>query len=133
MQKAKDNSAVKEILKGGATGCIAFAIMCLGLCAVLLKAGISRDMYLPLLMITSAVSGLIGGFISVRKKRENGLINGLISSVIPSIMILVSMSVAYKSFSVFELIVLACCLFGGGLGGIAAVNIKKKRKPTKKR
>ena len=130
MQK---NNAVTDLVKGGLVGSIVFIILTLIMCAVLLKTDLSRNTYLPLLMIISALSGMISGFSAVRKKREKGLVNGLTASIVPAIVILIAMSVAYKGFSVFELIVAACCLFGGGIGGIAAVNIKMKRKSIKKR
>ena len=133
MQKPKENNTVTYIVKGGLLGSIVFIILTLIMCAVLLKTDLSRNTYLPLLMIISALSGMISGFSAVRKRRENGLVNGLTSSIIPAIIMLIAMSVAYKGFSAFELIVAACCLFGGIIGGIAAVNIKKKRKPIKKR
>lgn len=133
MQKPKENNAVTDLVKGGLVGSIVFIILTLIMCAVLLKMDLSRNTYLPLLMIISALSGMISGFSAVRKRRENGLVNGLTASIVPAIIMLIAMSVSYKGFSVFELIVAACCLFGGIIGGIAVVNIKKKRKPIKKR
>lgn len=133
MPKAKESTILTELIKGGLIGSVVFVIMTLIMCAVLLKTDLSSNTYLPLLMIISALSGAVSGFTAVRKKRENGLVNGLTASVIPAIIILISMTVAYKGFSVFEMIVAACCLFGGTIGGIGAVNIKKKRKTIKKR
>ena len=133
MPKSKENNAVTDLVKGGLVGSIVFIILTLIMCAVLLKTDLSRNTYLPFLMIISALSGMLSGYSAVRKRRENGLVNGLTASIIPAIIMLIAMSVAYKGFSVFELIVAACCLFGGTIGGISAVNIKKKRKPIKKR
>lgn len=133
MPKAKENSAVTDLVKGGLVGSAVFIILTLIMCAVLLKTDLSRNTYLPLLMIISALSGMLSGYTAVRKRRENGLINGLAASIIPAIIMLIAMTAAYKGFSVFELIVAACSLFGGTIGGIGAVNIKKKRKPIKKR
>lgn len=133
MPKSKENNAVTELVKGGLVGSTVFIILTLIMCAVLLKTDLSRNTYLPLLMIISALSGMLSGYSAVRKRRENGLINGLTASIIPAIIMLIAMSVAYKGFNVFEMIIVACCLFGGTIGGIGAVNIKKKRKPIKKR
>ncbi|MBR3802029.1 MAG: TIGR04086 family membrane protein [Clostridia bacterium] len=133
MPKAKENSVFSEIIKGSLTGTAIFIVLTLSVCWLLLKSDLGRDVYLPLLMIVSAISGIASGFTAVRKKRENGLVNGLAASVIPCVIVLIAMSVAYKGFSVFELIVAPCCLFGGIIGGVAAVNIKKKRKKIKRR
>ncbi|MBQ2964003.1 MAG: TIGR04086 family membrane protein [Clostridia bacterium] len=133
MPKPKDNSNLTELIKGGLLGTALFIILTLIICSLLLKTDLGKDTYFPFLMLVSALSGIFSGFSAARKKRENGLINGLTASIVPAIIILIAMSLAYKSFSVFELIVAACCLFGGIIGGIAAVNIKKKRKPIKKR
>lgn len=133
MAKAKENSMVINLVKGGLIGSAVFIALTLIICSLLLKTDSSRDTYLPLLMIISALSGITSGYSSVRPKRENGLINGLTASIVPAIIMLIAMSVAFKGFSVFELVVVACCLFGGLIGGISAVNLKKKRKPLKKR
>ncbi len=133
MQKTKETNVVKDLVKGGLAGGVVFIIITLLMCAVLLKTNLSHNTYLPFLMITSAVSGIISGFTAVRKRRENGLVNGLAASIVPAIIMLTVMSVAYKGFSIFEMIIASCCLFGGIIGGISAVNIKKKKKPIKKR
>ena len=123
MPKSKESNAVISLLKGGLTGGAVFTALTLIMCSLLLKTDLSRDTYLTLLMIVSALSGLTSGFFAVRKKRENGLVNGLAASIVPAIIMLIAMSAAYKGFSFFELVVAACCLFGGTVGGIAAVNI----------
>ena len=133
MPKPKENSNLTELLKGGLFGAITFIILTVMVCWLLLKMNLSKETYFVILMFISSLSGVLSGFASVRKKRENGIVNGLISAIIPMFIMLVSMSVAYKGFSVFEMIVAACSLFGGAIGGIGAVNIKKKRKPIKKR
>ena len=133
MPKPKESSNLTELLKGGLFGAITFIILTVIVCWLLLKMNFSKETYFVILMFISSLSGVLSGFASVRKKRENGIVNGLISAIIPMFIMLVSMSVAYKGFSVFEMIVAACCLFGGAIGGIGAVNIKKKRKLIKKR
>ena len=133
MPKAKESSYISELLKGGLIGSIAFMLLTVGICVLLYKSNLSRNTYLPLLMITSALSGITSGFSAVRKRRENGLINGMSASIIPTTIILVAMSVAYKGFNVFEIVVAVCCIMGGAVGGICTVNIKKKRKTIKKR
>lgn len=133
MPKTKDKRALSEILKGGLVGCAFFIIFTLVICALLLKVNLSQSAYFPLFMIDSALSGAVSGFVTVRKKRENGLVNGVVVSIIPAVLLLLAMSLAYKGFNIFEMIVAVCCIFGGGVGGIAAVNIKKKRKHYKKR
>ncbi len=132
MQKAKENSSLKDILIGSVAASLAFILISLAMSAVLLKTGAQQSTYLPLLMTVSFVSGLTGGYAAVRKKRKNGLVNGLLASLIPLIFILLLITVANKGFNIFELVICVCCLFGSCLGSVLTVNIKRKRKIKKK-
>ena len=133
MPKTKDKTVLSEFIKGGLVGCAVLVIITIAICSIILKTDLSGDTYFPLLMFASLLSGAVSGFVAVRKRRENGLVNGIAVSIIPAVTVLTAMTVAYNGFSIFEMIVAACCIFGGAVGGIAAVNIKKKRKHLKKR
>lgn len=132
MQKNKDISLAKELLKGSLICAAVFAVMAMLFSFIILKTNMDRSNYFVLLVFSAVLSGVIGGFSAVRKKRENGLIYGLLCSAVPSILLIGVMSIAFNGFSSFELIPAGLCLCGGAVGGIAAVNIKKQKKIKRK-
>lgn len=132
MQKNKDISLAKELLKGSLICAAVFAVMAMLFSFIILKTNMDRNNYFAFLVFNALLSGIAGGFSAVRKKRENGLIYGLLSSAVPSILLIGVMSIAFNGFSSFELIPAGLCLCGGAVGGIAAVNIKKQKKIKRK-
>lgn len=128
MPKTVNNSYLKSIIKSGLLGSAFIIIMLIISAFILMKLEIGQEFYFVILVLISILSGAVAGFNSARKKRENGLINGLISTFLPSCMLLTGMTAAYKGLSVLELLPIAACMLGGIIGGIAAVNIKSKKK-----
>ncbi len=133
MQKQKDISSARLIIKGGLIGIAVFVALSLGFSAVLLKIGMAKDSYFGFLLAAALICGLFSGFFAARQRKEKGLISGILSSLLPIAAILIAMTVSYGGFSVYELIPLLMCLSGSALGGIAAVNMKKKNKKPKQR
>ncbi len=132
MQKNKDISFFKEIFKGSLINCLVFVILSFVFALLILKINIDKSNYFILLLLSAAISGSAGGFSAVRKNRENGLVYGAVSSVIPSILLIAAMSVAFSGFTGLELIPAAVSLAAGAVGGIAAVNMKKQKKIKRK-
>ena len=128
MLKFKDNSHFKEIIKAGFMGIISAAAVLAAFAAVLLKLNMSQNNYIVALVLAAVVSGIVSGFASARKKRENGIANGFMSACMPCAVLVAAMSAAYKGFSAFELVPAAMCIFSGVCGGVAAVNMKRKKK-----
>lgn len=133
MPKTVENSNINRLIKAGISGITALILLLLIFAYIFLNFNIDKSIYSIALISAAVISGATAGFISTRKKREKGLLNGIISSAFPAIILFIAMTVAYKGFNVFELVPLLCCIFGGITGGIAAANIKTKKKKNKAR
>ena len=94
-----------------------------------LKTGADRSLYLPFTVVLGAISGFVCGFISARIAKVNGMvyggIGGLIHSLLSSIIIFI-LNGGVAGNGIFILI--AVSVVASALGGISAVNIKKKIK-----
>ena len=124
----KDNTKLFQIIKGSIAGVIFLTVIVLISALILYNNNFSDKFYIPLLSLSSALSGLISGFTSTRKLRKNGLVNGIISATIPALILLTAMIIANGSFNLFLIIPISMMLFMGAAGGIIAVNIKRKNK-----
>lgn len=133
MPKAAENTYFSRILKGGLSGIAALILLLFAFAYIFLNFNTDKSFYSVSLLSAAVISGVIAGFVSARKKREKGLQSGIISSAFPAVILIIAMTAAYKSFNVFELVPLFCCIFGGVAGGIAAVNIKSRKKKNKAR
>lgn len=130
MQRSKSNN-ILICIKSGLYGLLLFIVCCVGISFVFLKFNSPEKIYFPLLTFCCAISGFFSGFNSLIKIRENGLINGILSSLVLSIILFSVMIFLYKGFTVYQLVVVLCCVCGGAAGGIIALNLKQKRRKIK--
>lgn len=111
--------------------CIASAVFYFGIIALItavaLGSSVDGSMYLPLSIGAGAVSGFICGFVTAKITKEKGLLYGGLSGFLHSLLCSVVIFVLNKGVAgngIFILIAVATAF--AALGGIAAVNIKKK-------
>ncbi len=80
------------------------------------------------------VGGAISGFLSVKKKRKNGLISGIIYAL-PSCVLYIFISAAMNAFKIDYLIAVSFVLIvlSSASGGVLSVNIRPKAKVKVKR
>ncbi len=121
-------SQLKETLKGSLIGILFAAVMLAVFTFALLKLNITKENYIYILFFTCSVSGMVSGYVSARKKREKGILNGLLAWIVPLLIFIAAMSIAYNGFSFFEFIPASFGILFSMIGGIAAVNIKRKKK-----
>ena len=133
MPKTVWNANLNILIKGGLSGITVLILLFIIQTYILLNFNFDKSIYSIVLISTAVISGITAGFISTRKKREKGILNGIISSAFPSIVLFIAMITAYKNINVLEFVPLLCCIFGGITGGIAAINIKTKKKKNKAR
>lgn len=92
-----------------------------------LKTSANRSLYLPFAIILSALSGFICGFAVARITKINGMfyggLSGLIYSLLSSIIIF-TINKGTAGNGIFILI--AASVIAASLGGVSAVNIRKK-------
>lgn len=94
---------------------------------VSLKSSTERSLYLPVAVICGAISGFLCGFIVARITKIKGMFYGGISGFIHSLLcslIIFTMNKGVAGNGIFILI--ASMVIFASLGGVAAVNIKKK-------
>ena len=126
MQQATKTKLI-QLAKGSLSGILILILSVMGSVLFLYKGGINSSGYLPLLLICALLCGMSAGFIGTKNIRKQGLINGVLSSVIPSVLMLLAVSLA-ASFNPINLIIMILVITGGALGGIFAVNIKHKKR-----
>lgn len=101
----------------------------LAVCIVALIADIKSDLFYIFSLITFAVGNMLTGFYSARKKRRNGLIVAALFSL-PTNLLIIFFSLIFNGFSFdYKLLTSTPILFiASAIGGIIAVNMKKKAK-----
>ena len=124
----KNNTNLIHILKGSLIG-VALLLSTITISTLAIyKANLSDKTYIPFLTLSIILSGILSGYISTFKIRKNGLVNGAVAALPLAVILLVSMSVANNAFALLMLIPCAIMVVSGAIGGIAAVNIKRKTK-----
>ncbi len=94
-----------------------------------LKTSFSNALYLPGAIFAGALSGLVCGFTAARIIKEKGLFWGGISGLIQSLLCSVVIFILNKGTAGNGIFILIAVIVAfSAIGGIAAVNIKKKIK-----
>lgn len=127
----KDESAIpiKQIFISSLISSAMFFILLIILALVVFKTSANQSLYLLYGLAAGGLSSFFGGFISLRLIKEKGLffggICGFIQSLICSLIIFI-LNKGTAGNGIFILI--ALMTFVSSLGGLTAVNIKKKIK-----
>ena len=133
----KDNIITEEselkkilvgIIKGSIFSIIISAILLLFFAVLLSYTNLSENTMLPVTLVVTGVSILIGSMISTRKIRKNGILNGgmvgiiyIIALYLISSLFLAGFYLTFKSF-----IMLIIGIITGMIGGIIGVNTNIK-------
>lgn len=123
------SSPYVKIIIGSSAGCVLCFIL-IALAAVMaLKSGLSSSVYMPLGMFFGALSAFLGGFIAVRPIKQRGALYGALSGLLQSLICSVILFVANgytagNGIFILSAIIILC----SALGGIAAVNLKIKKR-----
>lgn len=94
-----------------------------------LKTSSDRSLYMPVAIICGALSGFICGFAVARMTKVKGMLYGGISGFVYSLLsssVIFIMNKGVAGNGIFILIAVA--VIAASLGGVSAVNIKKKIK-----
>ncbi len=125
----KKNSNMNKIISGSVFGVVLFFAFLMLFSLFSLKKSLDSSVYLPASLAAGGVSGLISGFIIVKFIKENGVLYGGITGTIQAIIDSLIIFIFNKgSAGIGLLILIIIVAFCGALGGIGAVNIKKKIK-----
>lgn len=125
VNESSSNSLLK-ILKGSILA-IATTLVILLIYAIILTYTSVNEMTIPtVIIITTALSILIGSQITTSKIKKNGIINGMFVGIIYIMLLYIISSTITKNFSLnnYSIIMIAISIATGGLGGIIGVNRK---------
>lgn len=128
----KDDSSknlAAKIAVGTAVSVILYFILIAFYALTAFKTGLNSSLYMPIGIVLGALSGLVGGFVAVRPVMQKGLalgaLTGVISAIVSSaVMFAVNGSKAGNGIFIF----IAAMLLDGTAGGVAAMNLKIKKK-----
>lgn len=122
----KKNSA--RIIKGSLFAIITSAILLLIFAILLCYTSLSESTMLPVILVVTGVSILIGSMISTRKIRKNGILNGGMVGLIYIIILYLISSLFLAGFSLTfnSFIMLVVGIITGMIGGIIGVNTNRK-------
>ena len=129
-----DKNETKEnlirIIKGSGIA-LGITILSLFIFAILLTyTNIQENTMIPVVIIITAVSILIGSSLSTLRIKKNGLLNGALVGVIYILLIYIISSLTGSGFSlnIMSIIMLVSSIIAGMIGGIIGVNMCKEGK-----
>lgn len=128
-----EESEMKKKVMSVTKGClfaIIFSVILLTIYALLLvNTTISESTMLPVVLTITGISILIGGTISSRKMKKNGLIYGGIVGLVYILILYLASSISMVGFSLSlnSLLMLIVGVITGVIGGIIGVNFQAKK------
>ena len=128
-REEKSAAPYAKIIIGSIAASVLYFIILAVFSALALDSGFSESSYMPAGMAAGALTGFAGGFIAVRPVKEKGLLYGLISGAVQALIcsvVLFSVNGASAGNGIF--ILSALILLFAVFGGVAAVNMKAKKK-----
>lgn len=123
----KRNSKFINILKGSIVAVIITVIGLIIFSIILTNTNVNESTMVSVVIVITAISILIGSFISVSKIEKKGIINGALVGLIYIMAIYTLSSIINGSFTINinSIILIIATILAGMLGGIIAVNVKK--------
>ncbi len=133
----KDNIITEEsefkknairIIKGSIFAIITSAILLLIFAVLLCYTNLSESTMLPVILVITGISILIGSMMSTRKIRKNGILNGGMVGVIYTITLYLISSLFLAGFNLTfnSFIMMIIGIITGMIGGIIGVNTNRK-------
>lgn len=127
-EKSEFKKNLVRIIKGSIFSIITSAILLLIFAVLLCYTSLSENTMLPVILVVTGVSILIGSMISTRKIRKNGILNGGMVGIIYIIVLYLISSLFlagfYLTFKSFIMLIIG--IITGMVGGIIGVNINRK-------
>lgn len=120
------NIIIKILIGSGVGTAVFFALTALS-AFILLQNDSDTPIYKYIMLLVGAISGFLSGFVAVRPLRKNGLAFGSVSALpVYLIAVLVSVLIARSGIGLIGWILLAVMVVFASVGGIVAVNKRKK-------
>lgn len=125
----KKASPAAKILTGAVLGGAVYFVAVALFAAFALKSGIGFGSYMPAGLALGALSGLVSGFSAVRPIKQNGALYGALSGICQALINTVVLFSVNKARAGTGMLILALIVTAFSvIGGIAAVNIRRKKK-----
>lgn len=125
LDKNESKENLIRIIKGSGIA-LGITILSLFIFAILLTyTNIQENTMIPVVIIITAVSILIGSSLSTLRIKKNGLLNGALVGVIYILLIYIISSLTGSGFSlnIMSIIMLVSSIIAGMIGGIIGVNL----------
>ena len=122
-----NQSSIIKIIKGSITAILLSLILLVILALLLAYTNVPESIITPTIIVISALSILIGSFISSIKIKKPGIINGGIVGGIYIITLYILSSMVQKDFGIntYAIIMIISSILAGCVGGVVGVNMKK--------
>lgn len=117
----------KQILMGSIIGTILFFLMILTFSFLIIKSDISDSLQNIISFLSAIASAFIGGYASAFRLKSKGLIRGIISAFVQAIIVAVILLSVLQDLGLRTILMIIAMMLGGAIGGITAVNKRKKR------
>ncbi len=129
IEESKLKKTILRIIKGSAFAIILSLILLTIFAILLTYTTLSETTIMPVVLIITGISILIGSTISTRKIQKNGLFYGAAVGLIYIIILYLASSISMTGFSLSanSLIMLAVGTVTGMIGGIIGVNLAVKK------
>ena len=128
--KENGSSVYKKIIIGSLSGTVIFFILLFLFSCIALKSDVfPMSAYMPLGLVSAAISSLGGGFITVRPDKKNGMLLGALTGLVQALVSSAAMFfINERNSGTGIFILMAVIILFGAIGGMAAVNLKVRKK-----
>jgi len=125
LDKSELSQNLIRILKGSITSIIITLILLFIFAILLTYTSLQENTIVPVVIVITAISILIGSSISTLKIRKNGLINGALVGIIYIFTIYLLSSLLGSGFvcNINTIIMIISSIIAGMIGGIIGVNL----------
>lgn len=119
-----ESNNLTSILKGVAISLVTTFLLLVIFAAILTFTNVQENVIVPVVIVITGVSLLIGSTIGNRKIRKNGLINGALVGLIYILILYLISSILNGNFllNMKSIIMIIVAMIFGILGGVIAVN-----------
>lgn len=128
-REEKSDAPFIKIIIGAVSATVLYFVILAAYAAFALKSGAGASSYMPAGIVAGIITGLMSGFAAVRPIKQKGALYGALSGLLQAllctvILFIVNQGSAGNGIFILSAVIIVC----GMLGGIAAVNMKKKKK-----
>lgn len=129
--RREDNksSPISKIMIGAVSGSILYFALLAFFALFALKSNVGTSSYMPAGLFLGALTAFIGGFAAVKPLKQKGAIFGALTGLVQALICSIILFIANEAAAGTGIFILMALLIAAAAGGgIAAVNIKIKKK-----